>query len=68
MAVDEERTSAEDSEDELDRRTNEFLRFVVGRGLVDLFVDEDGKFEFSPTLGRLCPKCGHQCSWPTGSP
>jgi len=55
MAVDEARAQ-DDSEDdqELDRRTNEFLRFVVGRGLVDLFVGEDGEFEFAPAL---CPWC-----------
>jgi len=60
----------QDSEDELDRRTNEFLRFVVGKGLVDLFVGEDGKFEFSPTLGRLCPhpECQRQCAWAIGLP
>lgn len=53
------RASAEDGDDlELDRRTNEFLHFLLDKGLVDLCVGEDGEFEFLPT-------CPHQraCPW-----
>jgi len=56
----------QDSEDELDRRTNEFLCFVMDRGLVDLYVDEDGKLAFSPRWSRntegtptACFECPH---------
>ena len=50
-----ERASAADEKDQdLTWRTNEILRFLVDRGLVDLFVGEDGEFEFAPAL---CPWC-----------
>ena len=57
-----ERASAADKkEQDLIWRTNEILRFLVDRGLVDLFVGEDGEFEFAPAL---CPRC----PLATGSP
>lgn len=61
MTVAEEDTPYENEDDpELDRRTNEFLRFVVDIGLVDLYVNEDGEFEFS--LVCSCPQCEYHCS------
>jgi hypothetical protein len=64
MAVDATHAPDADADDaELDRRTNEFLRFVVDRGLVDLYVDEDGEFEFTPTRRKDTdgPLRDHQC-------
>jgi len=60
--MDEGRASAADEKDrDLTRRTNEILSFLVDRGLVDLFVGEDGEFEFAPARCPWCP-----CA--TGSP
>lgn len=64
--MDEARASTEDENGlELGRRTNEILRFMLDMGLVDLFVGEDGEFEFSPALYPLCP---YLCSGATGAP